>query len=235
MSMERQPGTPRRSPGRPKREDQAPAVRERILHAASALFMEQGYKPVSMQQVAHAAGVTKASVYYYYPGKSDLFTASIVQMMERIRASVARMLAEPGSLREQLERIAEAKLDHAHIEFEAMMRDASFSLSPEKRERIRGAESAIHEELAEHFAKVMEAGETAVSDPLLMALAFASLLMLGNRREELRPDAAGRTLAAQIVDLFWRGAAPRTGGTAADGESPPESPLRPEGVRNSRE
>ena len=46
------------------------------------LFLEQGYAATSMDAVASYAGVTKQTVYRYYPSKEELFTA----VMEKIRA-----------------------------------------------------------------------------------------------------------------------------------------------------
>ena len=53
-----------------------------IVQAALALFLEQGYAATSMDAVASWAGVTKQTVYRYYPSKEELFTA----VMEKIRA-----------------------------------------------------------------------------------------------------------------------------------------------------
>jgi TetR/AcrR family transcriptional repressor of mexJK operon len=46
------------------------------------LFLEQGYAATSMDAVASKAGVTKQTVYRYYPSKEELFTT----VMEKIRA-----------------------------------------------------------------------------------------------------------------------------------------------------
>ena len=53
-----------------------------IVQAALDLFLEQGYAATSMDAVANHAGVTKQTVYRYYPSKEELFTA----VMEKIRA-----------------------------------------------------------------------------------------------------------------------------------------------------
>jgi TetR/AcrR family transcriptional repressor of mexJK operon len=53
-----------------------------IVKAALELFLEQGYAATSMDAVASQAGVTKQTVYRYYPSKEDLFTA----VLEKIRA-----------------------------------------------------------------------------------------------------------------------------------------------------
>jgi TetR/AcrR family transcriptional repressor of mexJK operon len=53
-----------------------------IAQAALDLFLQQGYAATSMDAVAAVAGVTKQTVYRYYPSKEQLFTA----VMEKIRA-----------------------------------------------------------------------------------------------------------------------------------------------------
>lgn len=53
-----------------------------IVQAALDLFLEQGYAATSMDAVAGQAGVTKQTVYRYYPSKEDLFSA----VMAKIRA-----------------------------------------------------------------------------------------------------------------------------------------------------
>jgi AcrR family transcriptional regulator len=49
----------------------------RILEAAGELFIEQGYGAVSMDQIARAAGVSKATVYAHFESKERLFSAII--------------------------------------------------------------------------------------------------------------------------------------------------------------
>ena len=48
-----------------------------IVSAAKHLFFEQGYSATSMDQVAKTAGVTKQTVYRYFPSKLDLFKATM--------------------------------------------------------------------------------------------------------------------------------------------------------------
>jgi TetR/AcrR family transcriptional repressor of mexJK operon len=54
-----------------------------IAQAALDLFLQQGYMATSMDAVAAQAGVTKQTVYRYYPSKEELFAA----VMEEIRAN----------------------------------------------------------------------------------------------------------------------------------------------------
>src|SRR3954452_3123048 len=92
----------KRTPGRPKANTQDASVKELILRTASQLFMEFGYDQISLEQIAKSSGVTKASVYYYYENKANLFTAAVVQMMANIRRFTLMILERKESLRQRL-------------------------------------------------------------------------------------------------------------------------------------
>ena len=62
--------------GRP-RADQAGLVNERILAAATTLFMEQGFGRTTMDQVSALSQAGKSTLYGRYPAKEDLFSAVV--------------------------------------------------------------------------------------------------------------------------------------------------------------
>src|SRR5688572_14161873 len=51
------------------------AVRDAILDAALGLFRNRGYLDTSLQQIAAAAGTSRANIYVYFRSKFDLFYA----------------------------------------------------------------------------------------------------------------------------------------------------------------
>ncbi|RKN84970.1 TetR/AcrR family transcriptional regulator [Paenibacillus ginsengarvi] len=200
----------RRKPGRPKTSEPS-TVKSTLLQTASALFMQLGFESVSMEQISAASGVTKASVYYYFPNKAELFTAAVVHMMTGIGRLTRDMLEQPGSsFRERLAAVADAHMRAAHVDFESLMREASPALSGEQIAAIREAERSIHVVLAETFQRKIDAGAMRPGDPMLYAYAFSSLLMLGNRSGHMYADGENGKLppieADTIVDLFWYGA-----------------------------
>ena len=50
---------------------------EQVLLAASRVFREQGYGSASMDAIARAAGVSKATLYAHFAGKDQLFAAIV--------------------------------------------------------------------------------------------------------------------------------------------------------------
>ncbi len=65
-----------------------------LLDAALQLFVEKGYAATSAAEVAQMAGVSKGTLYLYYPSKQDLLKAVIRQFMTAEIASGAQQLDE---------------------------------------------------------------------------------------------------------------------------------------------
>src|SRR3954469_10540891 len=80
--------------------------RGRILREARLLFTAQGFAAVSMQQIADAAGVNKATLYHHFVDKEDLFVSVMAEEFARMATAMGDVLAEGGSLRDQLTRVA---------------------------------------------------------------------------------------------------------------------------------
>lgn len=56
-------------------------TRRRISEHALELFARNGYDATSMREIAEAAGVTKASLYYHFKSKADI----VISLMESYR------------------------------------------------------------------------------------------------------------------------------------------------------
>ncbi|GAB6931036.1 hypothetical protein JCM10914A_50190 [Paenibacillus sp. JCM 10914] len=195
-----------RNPGRPKATADQTPVQETILWTASMLFMENGYESVSLQQIAKACQVTKASIYYHFTSKPELFKIAVTTILHKAYDSTRRFLHEADTLEAGLIRVAEAKIAKPHAEMETMMREAEPFLSEEQMQAIREAEQRIHQVLAEHIQASMQSGELREGNALLMAQAFSAMLMLGNREDTRSGYISPRDLAIEIVDLFMHGA-----------------------------
>ncbi|WP_127534198.1 TetR/AcrR family transcriptional regulator [Paenibacillus kobensis] len=197
-----------KSLGRPKRADQRYSTNETIIAEAARLFMEYSYEPVSLNQIAQVCDVTKASLYYHFANKAELFTESLVWTLSRALSGTERVLKESSDIRSGLERLAVVKMSTHHVDFESMMRDAAPHLSEEQLLRIRQAEHGIHDVLSAHFRAAMDSGLLRPADPLLLSHALNALLMLGNRPQPAEAAPSTAELAKTLIDLFWHGVAP---------------------------
>jgi TetR/AcrR family transcriptional regulator, mexJK operon transcriptional repressor len=72
------------------------AKRQQMLSAARRLFLDQGYARTSTDAVAQAAGVSKQTLYVYFPGKAELLTAIVAAELDGL--GIGEMLAAPSTL-----------------------------------------------------------------------------------------------------------------------------------------
>jgi len=69
---------------------------QELLEAALALFVEKGFAATRTEEVARLAGVSKGTLYLYYPSKEELFKAVV-------RHNVSSLIAEGAELAAQFE------------------------------------------------------------------------------------------------------------------------------------
>lgn len=200
---------PRRKPGRPKRsETMQPNLL--ILRTAAMLFMEHGFEKVSLEGVAKACRITKASVYYYFDNKAKLFTECLLFVLKIAYDQTALIMRGPGTLKERLLIVAERHMNNAHVEFETMMREAAPGLSEEQIKQIRDGEAQLHILLSEIFAQAMEEGVITKSDPLLLSHTFTAMMTVRNHKQLLNDQKSVKQASAEIVQLLWNGLQPRS-------------------------
>ena len=78
-----------------KKVQQGEMTRQALLRAARELFGERGYAETSLDEVAHAAKVTKGALYHHYNGKQELFGAVYEQVKREVSERAATAFLEP--------------------------------------------------------------------------------------------------------------------------------------------
>ena len=77
------------------REDNG-AIRERILQAAEHVFAERGYAGATTQEIARGAGIQKRMLFYYFPGKEQLYAETLDRFLAGVRTIHSRFHEAPG-------------------------------------------------------------------------------------------------------------------------------------------
>lgn len=93
-------------------------TRDAIVTAAAGLFARNGYRATTLESVASAIGVKKASVYHYIASKEELLIAIYERIFDRIESAVRPIATQTFPPDERLRRMI-----HAHIEVVADERD----------------------------------------------------------------------------------------------------------------
>ena len=144
--------------------------RSRIIAAASELFGAKGFSDVSMQDVARAAGVTKAALYYHFADKSDLYTTVALARIESIHEAMEAAANEGGTLEERLVRLAVVGFERLESDVYAPHLHAHDHLDEAHHQQLHKAMDELQEPVVRCFA---EAGP---EDPRLSPRAASELL-----------------------------------------------------------
>ncbi len=192
--------------GRPRHDDKAKPTKDIVLETATMLFIKEGYKNVSMDDVAKACNVTKATIYYYYPTKGELYTSALVAMMQRIRLHIERILEQPMPFKERLEQLVEVHLSATvDIDMKNFMREATINLSNAQLKKVHASENEMYKTIEQTMQREMEKGTIREGNAEFFAHTFMALMSVGYFK-----DGEGKRLfqtvneaAKEIINFFW--------------------------------
>jgi AcrR family transcriptional regulator len=109
--LARAEGAPRR-PGRPPGPSQAEHFRQSLVAEASELYARGGYAGISFATLAERTGLTKATVFHYFPKKEALVYAVFEALGARLEAATLGLFdAPPASFAARLERVVTSLID----------------------------------------------------------------------------------------------------------------------------
>lgn len=184
---------------RPERADAA-RNRERILEAARALFAERGPAEVSLEEVAKAAGVGKATLFRRFGDRGALFLALLDDHERDLQDAVLRgepPLGPGGHARDRLLAFLDALLALSFEHRDLLV--ASETARPGARLRT-GAYSFWHRHVSVLLGELAVAGDPDLLAHVLLATFDAELLaaLHDQGRDELSVGEAIRSLALAI-------------------------------------
>ena len=139
--------------------------REAIAAAASALFIKNGIAAVSMDEIAAAAGYSKATLYVYFRNKEEIVGLLVLESMKKLCSCICAALEEETAVWEQFLRICRALAKYqAEFPFYFQMALERINIDfegehlPEDAETYRIGER-INEKLNDFVRSGMERGE----------------------------------------------------------------------------
>jgi AcrR family transcriptional regulator len=182
-----------------------PDTRERIIAAAVGLIGRDGLRGMSMDELASTAGVSRASVYRLFPGKSALFDALIAENspFDALEAVIARMAARP--IEEVLPELARHLAAVAGPRV-GILRSIFFEVTAQSEDALEGAEPRLRHVLGAvggYLAAQMAAGRIRPMPPVIAAQALLGPIVfhLITRAELERLGALDMSLEQSIDEL----------------------------------
>ena len=151
--------------GRRKKEPRS-VHRENIVSAASVLFMERGTAATSMDDIAKAAGYSKATLYVYFENKEEIVGILVLNSMKKLYDYISSALIQHETTKARYDFICRGLvqyqeefpfyfkmvLDKINIDFE------SKEYLPEERETYQIGEE-INEKIKNFLLSGMEKGD----------------------------------------------------------------------------
>lgn len=151
--------------GRRKKEPRS-VHRENIMSAASALFMERGIAATSMDDIAKAAGYSKATLYVYFENKEEIVGILVLNSMKKLDGYISSALIQYETTKARYDFICSGLvqyqeefpfyfkmvLDKINIDFE------SHDYLPEEKETYQIGEE-INEKIRNFLLSGMEKGD----------------------------------------------------------------------------
>ncbi len=187
---------------------------QRILAAARELFMQHGYRAVSISDIVKAAGITRPTLYYHFADKEALYAAMALQVIDEMNADMEALVLAHPTTQERLLAIAQMVFAMPDGDTRLMRHQIFEHLGEANRARVA---QAFWQGFFQPFTSVMSAG-VAQSDlrgnPFELAMLFSSMIE-GSREWAIdsshahaeRPPLPAVPLITpeRVVDLFLHG------------------------------
>ena len=190
------------------------ASRERILAAAMERFSRYGFRRTSMEDIAEAAGVSRAALYLQFRNKEEIFRSLSQELQQETLKAAAAALEADGPLSERLRAAVEAK----SLRFVAIAHDSPHGdeLIDESNRMCGDVAAEAHQRflalLTRAFRRAVRSGEIDLTVSGLRAAEVAELFtrsVVGLKGPGVTVVAYRRGLAA-LVRVFVAGLAAPT-------------------------
>ncbi len=193
--------------------------RQQILDGAKQCFLAQGFDGASMNDIVKAAGVSKGTVYAYFPSKEKLFEALIFR--DRRNQAEQVVVIEDSSLPvEEVLRQLARRLGNLYNNSETI---AYLRLVIAAADKFPDIGRAFYEagpaygiaKIADYMQRKMDDGSLVKADARLAAMQFVELVQCGLIKprlfasEEISGNYSQDVVAEAGIALFLKGMAAR--------------------------
>lgn len=181
----------------------APLRRQHILEGALQVFSEHGFHDTSMNDIAHAVGITKPVIYQHFGSKRKLYSALIDTVGDEMIETVTNATREAIDGKAQTQRgfkayfqWVETNQDGFRLLFGGAARhDEEFSA------QIRQITSAVATAVASMIMADVDSEEQALIAHAITGLAEGASRRLIDNNLDFDPDAVASVMSA----LAWAG------------------------------
>lgn len=159
------------------------AKRQQILDGARKVFLEHGFDGGSVNDVVRATGVSKGTIYAYFPSKERLFETLIFEdrrsQAERLFEGIDPNRPVLEVLKEMGYRFGRTLTSPEHVSYLRMVMAASGKFPEAGRAFYEAGPRYGTSKLTEFIAEKVRQGELKTDDPEMAAMQFLDLAHCG--------------------------------------------------------
>lgn len=178
-------------------------TRQRILDTARRLFSDRSYLGVSMSDIASRLGMTKAALYYHFPGKHEIYRGVLHEVLSDVRGLLDDCATNPDPS-EDLRAMVSSYLGFG-IREKNLVNVLVTRLSPGEsdiKEFVNSSRHAIIDAFASAIERTSRAGATSADDRQAATILVATMhgFILGNwfLEDGLDPESVSRDIVRAL-------------------------------------
>ncbi len=195
-----------------RKEKEKVARIEGILSAAKRVFSRKGYEATTVEDIALEAGFGKASLYFYFKTKKEVFLSLIKDGLEGQRKLLKEIMNSQLSNVERLEAVLSKMFEYVreNREFMRIVHSESQKLYATTLREVRSSIIKEHKRTMEGIASIVrdgiKSGEFREVEPTLAAASFMGIIrsVIFNwlvKDEKTLPD----RYKPMVMDIFLKG------------------------------
>jgi AcrR family transcriptional regulator len=193
--------------------------KHRILDTAEPLFFQNGYRHVSMKQIAQELALVSSALYYHFPGgKEQLYLTVLQRRFEACRLVIESGYRQHSSLRDFLKHLAWWYVDQPPMNMQVIMQmDFPFLTKVGHQQLLRISDEGFFQPLIAVFRYYREQLNPDFDPPWLVG---HLLSMLGTLTRTENFGIARSEAVDRMIDLYLNGVYTRTSRASAADPAP---------------
>jgi AcrR family transcriptional regulator len=182
--------------------------RDAVLSAAVDLFNERGFTATSIDDVAKRLGVTKPTIYHYFPTKQDILLACLMIGVDTVQRAVASAGPGEGDGQTGFDTLRGFLLAYAESATSRFTKCVTltndYDLTEPNLDRFKKIKRDVHRSIMDMIERGRRDGSIEAADTAIAALAVEGALNTISRWFTPESDEDSRAVAEAMVTFLMR-------------------------------
>lgn len=188
-------------------------TKERILEAGLKVFAENGYEGARMEKIASLVGINKASLYFHFKSKEELFQELFISIIKKYSFALKNIVIETKSLptKQRLISIYEKYLEYNRTNqlemdfWNGVYYYPPLSMKEEVLNQTNDTKRQFLDDLTAVFEEAVQNNVIRPADPSVIAKTYYYLLTCIDLSSDILSKEEGLNDMKQSFELIWDG------------------------------